>query len=68
MASFEGTLASTVGQRFFDIGDGDGAWHLPELNEMLEVCQPVERSFEQAPLQRSLTSAGSRTLRLSAGA
>jgi two-component system CheB/CheR fusion protein len=68
LASFEGTLASTVGQRFFDIGDGDGAWHLAELNEMLEVCQPVERSFEQAPLQRSLTSAGSRTLRLSAGA
>ena len=64
LASFGGTLASTVGRRIFDIGDG--AWDLPALHQLLEVRLPAERSFEQVPLLLGLADAAQRQVWLSA--
>lgn len=64
LAAFGGTQASTVGRRIFDIGDG--AWNLPALHELLELRLPVQRGFEQVPLQLSMAGASPRQLRLSA--
>ena len=66
LAAFGSTAAHTVGRRIFDIGDGDRDWNLPALHDLLERRLPIERSFEQVPLQLSLDGAGTRRLWLSA--
>ena len=66
LAAFGSTAANTVGRRIFDIGDGDRNWNLPALHDLLERRLPIERNFEQAPLQLSLDGADTRRLWLSA--
>lgn len=66
LAAFGSTAAHTVGRRIFDIGDGDRDWNLPALHDLLERRLPIERSFEQAPLQLSRDGAHTQRLWLSA--